>query len=286
MDILDRLAGEVVTAAELGRAGVDHNAIVRLRRGGRLVRLYHRTYAVPPVTTGEFALACRGALAYAGAGARLVGETALAAGSTYPAPARPEVGVPRERHVRTTTGLLVRRMAGEWLAAATVRGGLAAQDPAVAVVWAWGRLARAADRQAVVCAAGVPPGRIRYALGRLPQVKDRAGLLVTCDHVEMGCASPGEIAYLVEVERAFGLPHGERQAVIEVPGQRVRRVDVRYGRVIVEIDGGQHDTTEDAVRDVVLTALGYHVVRITYTEIRRAPGLVAATVARALAVHS
>jgi len=295
-DPLDDLAASrarVVTAGELDAAGLDHNAVMRMRRDGRLIRLYHRTYAVPPVAEGEFALACRGAVAFAGRGAVLIGETALAFGTAYPRPATPEVGVPRARHTRGTPGLTVRRLADEWFVRTIRRAGLVLQHPAPAVVWATGRLARVVDRRAVVCAAVAAgltaPAEVRGAACGL-RVARRCELLDTCDFVAAGCESPAEIEYLVEVERAFGLPAGERQAVIEVPGQRVRRVDVRYGRVVVEIDGANHAAPRqrdaDAVRDVVLTALGLHVVRVTASDIAAAPGLVAATVTRALTHHA
>lgn len=74
-------------------------------------------------------------------------------------------------------------------------------------------------------------------------------------------------------------------SVIEVPGRRVRRVDVRYGHVVVEIDGAHHEElrAEDTVRDVVLAALGLYVLRVRAADIRHAPALVAARVADAIA---
>jgi hypothetical protein len=290
-DVLGDLAArghQVVTAGELDAAGIDGNDVRRLRANGRLIRLFHGTYAVPPVDSAPFPLACRGALRYAGAGAALVGETALAAFAAYPAPLAPEVAVPRERYVRSTPGLTVRRLDATWLARARDVHGMTVQDPATAVVWAWTRLGSVGDRRAMLCAAamaGVRTAGVRAATLRLPRVARRAELFATCEHVDDGCESPAEIEYLLDVERRYGLPPGQRQAVIEVPGRRVRRVDVRYGSVVVEVDGGHHaaQRAEDEVRDVVLAALGFRVVRTTLADIRRAPWLVAATVARAIA---
>jgi hypothetical protein len=144
----------------------------------------------------------------------------------------------------------------------------------------------------VVCAAIVSglvtAAAVRAAATRLPRVVRRRALLETCDHVELGCASPAEIAYLLRVERAYGLPRGERQVVVPVPGGRSRRVDVRYGRVVVEIDGGHHrrQRAADEARDVVLHALGYRVLRVSASDVWREPGLVAATVAAALAANA
>lgn len=290
MDFLTARAGTVVVARDLEAAGIDRNAIARLRRTGRLVRLYHRTYAVPPVTEPEFDLACRGAVAYAGAGAHLLGETALAFVSAYPQPDVPDVGVPRSRHVRTTPGLRVAHCAGPVLDGATWVDGVPVQEPGRAVVWAAARLARQADRQAVVCAAvsgcATTTDAVRRALVALgPRTRGRTVVADACDHVDAGCESPAEIAYLVGVERAFALPPGERQHVVALPDGRSRRLDVRYGRVVVEIDGHHHTERRehDAVRDVMLTALGLHVVRVPAGDVYRTPGLVAATVRAALA---
>jgi hypothetical protein len=291
VDLLASLAGDgVVTAAELARAGIDQNAVARLRRGGRLVRLFQGTYAVTPLREPEFALACRGAARYAGRDAVIVGEAALALSSAYPPPPTPEVAVPRARFVRPTPGLRLSRLADEWLVRHRCIGGVDVQDAARAVVWAWTRTSPR-DGSAVVCAAvragAVRTDEVRRVLPILPRVARRGGLLDACAYVDAGCESPAEIDYLVGVERAYRLPPGERQAVIEVPGGRTRRVDVRYGRVVVEIDGAHHRDPEqqraDNVRDVVLTALGLVVIRVTADEVRRDPGLVAATVANALA---
>lgn len=278
----------VVTAAQLDAVGVGSNEVRRLRRDGLLIRLFHGTYAVPPVETGPFELACRGASRYAGAGAVIIGESALALRSSYPAPLSPEVAVPRERYVRATPGLTIRRVHDEWLARAGHVRGTAVQDAPTAAVWAWAGL-RGWDRQAAVCLAvtggAATCDAIRAAAARAPRFRHRTALAEALDHVAAGCESPAEIAYLVDVERRFGLPTGERQAVIEVPGRRVRRVDVRYGRVVVEVDGAHHDASreEDAVRDVVLTALGLYVLRVRAADVRHAPALVAARVADALA---
>lgn len=284
--------GRVVTAAQLDGAGFGSNDLRRLRRDGLLVRLFHGTYAVPPVGAEPFELACRGALRYAGRDSVVVGESALALRSPYPAPLAPEVAVPRARDVRSTTGLTVRRVVDAWLAHAGESRGLPVQDAPTATVWGWSRVRPGWDREAVVCAAVVNGATtvrdIGSALRRLPRVPAAAELRETLRHVGAGCESPAEIAYLVEVERRFGLPCGERQAVVEVPGRRVRRVDVRYGRVVVEVDGAHHAERrdDDAVRDVVLAALGLHVLRVRAADIRHAPAAVAAMVADAIASSS
>jgi hypothetical protein len=280
----------VVTAERLDAAGLDRNAIARLRRAGLLVRLFHRVYAVPPVEDTPFRLACRGAVTYGGRGAIVIGESALAFGTSYPAPPAPEIGLPRTRSIRATVGLRVAHCVDPWLVAHRTDG-VDVQEPGRAVAWAWSRLARPEDRQAVVCAAvtsGAATTReVRHATSALPPFRRRGDLLGTCDHVDLGCESPAEIAYLTEVERPFGLPPGERQARISVPGGRARRVDVRYGNVVVEIDGRHHRDPgareADAVRDVVLRAVGLTVVRVDAADVRRSPGLVAALVRETIA---
>jgi hypothetical protein len=292
LEEIARRHGRVVTAAVLERAGIDRNALARLRRQGLLVRLFHRTYAVPPVVENDFALACRGAIAYAGAGSVLAGETALASVSSYPRPDLIDVAAPRERGVRSTPGLRVAASSAPWLAYTTTPGGVRTQRPEVAVLFAWARQPTLADARAVVCAAvaarAVTAFGVHAAVTAFPRLRRRAALLDTCALVARGCESPAEIEYLTEVEQRYGLPTGDRQAVIAIPGGRTRRVDVRYGDVVVEIDGGAHRTdarirADDAVRDVVLTALGLRVLRFTAAEIATAPGLVAATVRATLA---
>lgn len=291
-DYLVAHAGRVVTAADLETHGIDRNAVMRLRRDGRLVRMFHRVYAVVPVDDDEFALACRAALRYGGAGAMLIGETSLAFASTYPAPAAPEIGVPKYRGVRQTPGLRVAHCADETLRRRRVVRGVAAQHAGEAVAWAWSRLPSLDDRRAVLCAAvecgAATVTAVRGALIRCHRMRGRSSLAEACDQVDAGCRSPAEIEYLTRVERQYGLPAGERQARIDVPGGRVRFVDVRYGRVVVEIDGEHHrldpaSRQGDTVRDVVLTALGLQVLRIPAREVRRCPGWVAATVLQALA---
>lgn len=290
LEVVAAFRGLVVTTARLDAAGLDRNAVTRLRRAGLLVRLFHRTYAVPPVEDTPFRLACRGAVTYGGRGAALVGESALAFATRYPEPLAPEIGVPRVRSVRTTPGLRVAHCAEPWLVGRRTDG-VDIQEPGRAVAWACSRLGRPEDRQAVVCAAvagGAATTRaIRRAVSGLPPFRHRVDLLAACDHVDLGCESPAEIAYLTAVERPFRLPPGERQATVAVPGGRARRVDVRYGNVVVEIDGRHHrdpDTRDaDAVRDVVLRALGLTVVRVDAADVHRSPGLVAARVRDALA---
>jgi hypothetical protein len=291
LEELARARRRVVTAAELDAVGIDGNSVARLRRNGELVRLFHRTYAVPPVTESPFALACRGAVAYGGRGAVVAGEAALARVAPYPEPLLVDVAVPRERGVRSTPGLRAAAVRPAWLAGAREIDGVPVQDPARAVAFAWSRTPGVADARAIVCAAllarAVTSDEVRAVTAAFPRLRRREDLLATCGYVDAGCESPLEIDYLLDVEQAYGLPAGDRQAPVVVPGGRVRRVDVRYGDVVVELDGRHHAVgprrDDDAVRDVVLAALGLRVLRFGWREVRESPGLVAATVRSALA---
>lgn len=88
------------------------------------------------------------------------------------------------------------------------------------------------------------PSRLTGFLAGLPRLPRRALLLEVLDDVGAGAESPLERRYLRDVERAHGLPRGERQVrevVRVVAGEPVRLVvrDVRYRphTTLVELDG-------------------------------------------------
>ena len=100
------------------------------------------------------------------------------------------------------------------------------------------------------------PARLLDAIARLPRLRGRALLREVLDDVAAGTRSVLERRYLREVERAHGLPEGERQLRQDTSSGTVHR-DIRYGpqRTLVELDGafGHRDAVDrwaDLQRDL------------------------------------
>jgi hypothetical protein len=109
------------------------------------------------------------------------------------------------------------------------------------------------------------PERLRNELAGHPNLRDRAWVKGVLDDAADGVQSVLESVYLRRVERAHGLPQGERQAA-EVTKQGAVYRDVRYRafRVLVELDGrlGHEaflDRAADLTRDLLAAATGDHV---------------------------
>lgn len=91
------------------------------------------------------------------------------------------------------------------------------------------------------------PSRLRLAVGRRAQVSHRSLLLALVDEVDAGIHSPLEWRYLVDVERAHGLPRAVRQLRI---GSRYADAAYVEFAVLVELDGvAWHDAVRDRRRD-------------------------------------
>lgn len=128
--------------------------------------------------------------------------------------------------------------------------------------------------------------RLRSALEAREKMHHRGPLRVLLQDLEAGTDSVLEHGYLVRVERAHGLPVGERQSRIE--GQAERR-DVRYegGRVVVELDSRAfHALTReryvDLERDITAALAGFHSVRIGWGQVFHTPCRTAAQLAELL----
>ena len=98
--------------------------------------------------------------------------------------------------------------------------------------------------------------RLVEVVDRLPRLPRRALLREVLDDVRTGTRSVLEQRYLRDVERAHGLPEGERQFRQDAASGAVHR-DVRYGcqRTLVELDGafGHRDAVDrwaDLQRDL------------------------------------
>ncbi len=100
------------------------------------------------------------------------------------------------------------------------------------------------------------PSRLLGVVARLPRLPGRAMVRDVLADVEAGTRSVLEQRYLREVERAHGLPEGERQVREHTARGTVQR-DIRYvaQRTLVELDGafGHRDTVDrcaDLQRDL------------------------------------
>lgn len=135
------------------------------------------------------------------------------------------------------------------------------------------------DRVAVVTdalqARLVTVGRLQAALEDRPRMRHRGVLRHLLQDLEAGTDSVLEHGYLVRVERAHGLPCGQRQS--RIVGQ-VERRDVLYdeGRVVVELDGRAfHSLAKeryaDLERDVTAALAGFHSVRLGWGQVFHTP---------------
>jgi hypothetical protein len=123
-----------------------------------------------------------------------------------------------------------------------------------------------------VCATRrTTPQRILQVLATRQRVCGRRTLAAMLADLHDGACSVLERGYLHRVERAHGLPKGERQARSTATG-RVTFQDVRYRAqgVVVELDGrafhdGPQDRDRDALRDLAeLSRSDLVTTRVTY----------------------
>ena len=115
--------------------------------------------------------------------------------------------------------------------------------------------------------------RPREVIERLPRLPRRAMLGEVLSDVEAGTRSVLEQRYLRVVDRAHGLPEGERQQREDTVGGTVHR-DVRYGaqRTLVELDGafGHRDAVDrwaDLQRDLDSTLEAHLTLRPGWAQV-------------------
>lgn len=288
--LLRRQAG-VVSRAQVRELGGTDDDIERLVRR-RLWATVHRGVYVDhtgPLTWDQRAWA---AVLYH-APAVLDGRSAMRAHRMRVVPAiapdsEPiEVAVAQGRRVAPAAGIRVRRVRDlETVSRTTGR------PPRLDLEHAVLRAAAAASREdtsvailADACQDGrTTARRLAAALGRHPRVRNRRLLAEVLDDVSSGACSALERRYLVQVERAHGLPRGSRQERGEGPTYR----DVRYvpEKVVVELDGQlAHGRTvqrwADLDRDLSAAASGEVTVRAGWGQVLE-PCRLAAAVARLL----
>lgn len=124
------------------------------------------------------------------------------------------------------------------------------------------------------CAQGkTDPARLVAMLQELTRLPQRAALLEILADVASGAHSVLERRFLRDVERAHGLPRGERQ-VSEQSGERRVRRDVKYAaqRTLVELDGqfGHRDAEDhwaDLDRDLAAAVAATITVRLGWAQV-------------------
>jgi len=157
--------------------------------------------------------------------------------------------IPWRRRVRARPGLVITRdKHWEDRLAAVVPP---RRRPADAVLDIVG-ISRSLDDAAAVIAeacqsARVTPGQILQALANRPQLRHRAALASILADVAQGTHSLLELRYLRKVERAHGLPSGQRQRAVDD-----EFTDVAYlpFDLVIELDGRFHFAPGQRWRDL------------------------------------
>lgn len=289
----------VVTRAQVMALGMTQGAINARLDSGRWVRLHPGVYAtftgaVPPrARLWSAVLACGDGAAIGGRAALWLWEV-----TDSPGPAL-VVCVPERRRVIAPAGVRVVRQRG--LAARVHPVALprrlrveealldltdeAGDDPAgrgevVDLV-----LRTASSRRTT-------HDRIRRALGGRARHRHRSLLLELLDEAAQGVHSSLERRYRRDVERAHGLPRGERNTQERVIGRtgapRTRYRDIRYRRwhVVIELDGGEAHPSwllhRDRARDNSAALAGDRVLSYGWRETVSQPCHVAVEVVQML----
>jgi very-short-patch-repair endonuclease len=149
---------------------------------------------------------------------------------------------------------------------------------------AFGWLSRAVGRRLTT------PDRLRVALAARSRVRWRADLSTALSDVSAGVQSPLERRYVMNVERAHGLPPARRQACVQVGGRR-RYLDNLYeeARLAVELDGQAAHPPEqhwaDSHRDNEIAGLGIQTLHYTWRDVDAASCVTAGQVATLLVMR-
>jgi very-short-patch-repair endonuclease len=228
---------------------------------------------------------CWSALLYAGADAALSHTTAGALWQLLPGPVGPpvHVTVPVNRAPRSRHGLIVHRTR----LALAVTGSPPRTSVATTILALCSPPGRPGDVTAVLGrAAQRYPGALREARDevlRRPTFRRRNDFLAAADDALGGAHSALERLYLVDVERAHGLPNGERQRSVDGTHEDVY---YREFRTIAELDGRVHRLADigwrDMARDNASVVRGEVTLRFGWADVRHRPCAVAGQVAAVL----
>lgn len=238
-----RSQGWIVSAEQCRMAGFSERRAGTLCRQGRWTRVAHGIYCIRigGVTTEGLRWA---ALLAGGPGSALAGRTAGELwGILKPSSSDPVVLLPPG---------VQRRGTGPWQTLRTSVPFRAVGDPPRTTLE---RTAVDLCRESPEAALGLladavntrrtTPARIVRELEQHSRFPQRASVKGILGDVEHGALSYLELKYLRLVERAHNLPRGQRQS----RGRGGLR-DVRYGRLVVELDGRLGHTGAGAFRDM------------------------------------
>lgn len=283
----DEIQGGVISRRQLRDLHAQDHDIRRLVRNRELAVIH------PGVYVGHTGNPTWGQRAWAAVlvcwPAALTGRSAL---PKPPERAPIEVMIPMSRTISAPDGVIVRRRARfdgyvDWstypprqlLAEAAID----AASEAGGVNEAFAVLADLVQAKAVRAAALVE------ALRRRPRMRDRRLLGELLEDLNDGACSVLEREYLRRVERAHGLPAGERQVADSIAGASVER-DVTYAAygLVVELDGRAfHGSAAardaDHARDLdAAVARNLRTVRLTYGQVLGDPCRTAARIGELL----
>jgi hypothetical protein len=133
--------------------------------------------------------------------------------------------------------------------------------------------------------------RLQSTLARLPRCRRRGWLRAVVDDLASGTCSVLEHGYLVQVERAHGLPPPSRQSTRQgADGTEYRDVEYDEYGLVVELDGktfheGSAARDKDYERDLDEVVAGHESVRLTWGQVFRRSCRTAGKVAVVLQRH-
>ncbi len=274
---------------QLLAGGLTENDVRRLLRRRNLVRVHPGVMVDHngPLTHRQrlWAAVLLGAPAALWGPSALSPTTTAGAGASGPV----HVAVDLTRRVNSVSGVRVHRVSGlEGLvlwngAPPRVRAEVALVEVAATAHDELTAIAVLAD---AVRNRTTTPERLRAELSRRRALRRRRLLTDVVGDLVDGTDSVLELRYLTDVERAHGLPRGERQARLE--GLRARHDVVhRDERVVVELDGrahhsSTHDRFRDLERDTSALLAGHVTVRVGWGQVVGHPCRTARTVAELL----
>lgn len=252
----------IATTRSLRNAGYRDAEIRTAIRGGSLVRIREGVVAIPDCHPSVVEAALIGGRVAGASAAGLLGLWA-------PPHRRLVVEVPRGAHVPATDATIIRGPAGPNRFGVTPATELVAQilrsEPphfAIAVL------------DSMLRRSGMTRAEIEFAAAGLPR-RLRRRLALIDPRAESGTESI--VRVLLALEGIIATPQ------VRVPFSDLDRLDLVIGdRLVIECDSRAHHSTpteldRDNARDLMLTALGFYVIRIRYRAAVNDPaGVVAA----------